>query len=228
LKAEQGAGTVKRRIEQRAERANPVSLVHYWESPPSAGATIKLSTHLEVYSTVHSHAVEALPNETGGFLLGHVKHDPVRGVWQIEIDETLPVEPLTQDPVHFSFGWRDVDNVRSHREQQGKALIGWYHTHPDLGIFLSDTDLNKTHRILFGEPFQIALVYDPVRHRAGYFFWEGPQNIDPSTAPWREFALAVAPAPPDEAPADEPPTPAAPLDAAESALAIDEDSVQPS
>src|SRR5438105_12337427 len=81
---------------------------------------------------------------------------------------------------------------------QGKALIGWYHTHPDLGVFLSPTDLEKTHRVLFAEPFQVALVYDPVRQRAGYFFWEGPQIIDPSPASWREFALAVGPEGPSE------------------------------
>jgi hypothetical protein len=110
----------------------------------------------------------------------------------VEIDEALPVEPLSQDPVHFSFTWRDVDRVRNHRESQRKALIGWYHTHPDLGIFLSETDLEKTHRVLFGEPFQLALVYDPVRRRAGYFIWEGPQIIDASQAAWREFEIAIA------------------------------------
>ncbi|MEQ1907752.1 MAG: Mov34/MPN/PAD-1 family protein [Vicinamibacterales bacterium] len=181
-----------------AERANPVSQVHFWKSPPGAAVEVSLVAHLDVYATIHQHSVESLPNETGGFLLGRVAHDPLRGSWHIEVDETLPVEPLSQDPVHFSFTWRDVDRVRNHRETQGKALIGWYHTHPDIGIFLSETDLEKTHRVLFNEPFQLALVYDPVRSRAGYFFWEGVQVIDASQASWREFEIAFA----DEAPQD--------------------------
>jgi proteasome lid subunit RPN8/RPN11 len=185
--------TTKRRIQESTERTDPVTPVHYWEAPVGAPTAVKLITHLGVYSTIHAHAIGSLPNETGGFLLGRVAHDPVHGSWHLEIDETLPVEPLSQDPVHFSFSWRDVDRVRSYRQEKGKALVGWYHTHPDLGVFLSATDLDKTHRVLFAAPFQVALVYDPVRQRAGYFFWEGPQVIDAAPAAWREFALVMAP-----------------------------------
>jgi proteasome lid subunit RPN8/RPN11 len=177
-------------LDGEAQRANPVRSVHFWQSPPGAGTEVSLIAHLPVYLAIHDHALGALPNETGGFLLGHVATDPLRRSWHLEIDEALPVEPLTQTPVHFSFSWRDVDRVRTYREERQKALLGWYHTHPDIGIFLSDTDLDKTHRRLFGELFQIALVYDPVRRRAGYFFWEGPQLIDASEASWREFEIA--------------------------------------
>ena len=123
----------------------------------------------------------------------------------------MPVEPESQNPVHFTFTWRDVDRVRSYREEHNKALIGWYHTHPDIGIFLSETDLERTHRVLFSEPFQVALVYDPVRGCAGYFFWEGAQKIDAAPAAWREFEIAVEPEPEEPPtavePISEPPTP---------------------
>jgi proteasome lid subunit RPN8/RPN11 len=195
-------GTPRRRLQESTERVNPVLPVHYWQSPPGAGADIHLITHLNVYAVIHAHALDALPNETGGFLLGHVRCDMARGTWHIEIDEMMPVEPLSQNPVHFAFTWRDVDRVRNHRHTSGKSLIGWYHTHPDIGIFLSDTDLEKTHRVLFAEPFQLALVYDPVRGRAGYFFWEGLQYIDPSQAVWREFEIAVSDQGPLPAPSD--------------------------
>lgn len=181
----------KRRITENAERANPVRAVHFWQSPPGAAVDIVLIANLDVYSVIHENAIGSLPNETGGFLLGQVAYDAGRRLWHLEVNEAVPVEPLTQDPVHFTFSWRDVDRVRSYRETSQKALLGWYHTHPDLGIFLSETDLEKTHRVLFAEPFQVALVYDPVRHRAGYFFWEAPQIIDASEAPWREFEIAV-------------------------------------
>jgi proteasome lid subunit RPN8/RPN11 len=205
---------LKTRLHEGSARANPVRTVHFWQSPPGAGADVSLIAHLEVYLTIHDHGWNALPNETGGFLLGHVAHDPLRNSWHIEVDETLPVEPLSQDPVHFSFSWRDVDRVRNYREEHGKALLGWYHTHPDIGIFLSETDLEKTHRLLFAEPFQVALVYDPVRRKAGYFFWEGLQQIDASEAPWREFELAFAEPPPG---AVEEPPPEADVAAAASA-----------
>ena len=186
----------KRRLSESGERANPVTVVHAWHTPADAESAITLLTHLDLYAEIHEHASEALPNETGGFLLGRVAFDAARSAWHVEIDEMLPVQPVEQNPVHFSFTWRDVNRARDRRETAGKALVGWYHTHPGLGVFLSETDLDKTHRVLFNEPFQVALVYDPVRCRGGYFFWEAPQVIDASQAPWREFEIAISPAAP--------------------------------
>ena len=187
--------TAKRRVAEQSERANPVASVHIWRSPSGSTVDMVVVTHLSAYAAIHEQAARSLPNETGGFLVGRVATDHRDGSWHLEIEDAVPVEPISQDPVHFTFSWRDVDRVRQYREQHGKALIGWYHTHPDLGIFLSDTDLEKTHRVLFSEPFQIALVYDPVRHRAGYFYWEGKQQIDAAPAAWREFDIAVQPEP---------------------------------
>lgn len=186
--------TARKRIIQEPERVNPVEPVHIWRTPPGAPIEMLVVAHLSAYSDIHRQSVSSLPNETGGFLVGRVACDQ-RGCWHVEIEQAVPVEPVSQDPVHFTFTWKDVDRVRSYREERGKALLGWYHTHPDLGIFLSETDLERTHRVLFSEPFQIALVYDPVRGRAGYFFWEGPQQIDAARADWREFEILVAPNP---------------------------------
>ena len=189
-----------RRLTQAAERVNPVAPVHIWRSPEHSSVEMLVVAHLDVYSTIHEHATAALPNETGGFLLGRVAHESRDGGWLVEIEEAVPVHPESQNPVHFTFTWRDVDRVRNYREGHSKALIGWYHTHPQLGIFLSETDIERTHRVLFSEPFQLALVFDPVSRRAGYFFWEGAQAIDAAPAAWREFEIAVQPA------ADRPPS----------------------
>ena len=200
----------KRQFRERKERANPVEQVHVWQTPPGAAVDLMVVAHLHVYSAIHEHSLASLPNETGGFLLGHVRVDTPRQTWLVELNEVVPVDPVSQDPVHFSFTYREVDRVRNHREATGKALIGWYHTHPDMGIFLSETDLEKTHRVLFAEPFQIALVYDPVRQRAGYFFWEGPQLIDSSPAAWREFEICAGPDVPSPAKMAAEPPPSAP------------------
>ena len=184
--------------------------VHLWRSPSHGRDEVQIVAHLEVYAAMHEHSMAALPNETGGFLLGRVAWDIRSRCWLVEIDEAVPVQPSSQEPTHFSFTYKDVDMVRTHREHTGKALLGWFHTHPDVGVFLSETDLEKTHRILFSEPFQIALVYDPVCGRAGYFCWDGPQSIDPSPAAWREFEIQEEPEPALEAaPVEEPPAVAA-------------------
>lgn len=150
---------------------------------------MNLFTHHSVYEAIMEQAEVALPNETGGFLLGHAAFDPDCGSWFNWIDEAVPINPAESNPVHFSFTWKDVDQVRNRREREQKSLIGWYHTHPGLGIFLSETDLLKTHHQLFNEFFQVALVYDPIGGRAGYFFREPSGFLDAGTASWREFQL---------------------------------------
>ncbi len=48
--------------------------------------------------------------------------------------------------------------------------MGWYHTHPDFGIFLSGHD-QFIHRHFFAQPLQVAYVVDPIRQTRGFFQW---------------------------------------------------------
>jgi proteasome lid subunit RPN8/RPN11 len=41
-------------------------------------------------------------------------------------------------------------------------LVGWYHSHPGYGCFMSETDVG-TQRAGFPEAYHVALVVDPVR-----------------------------------------------------------------
>src|SRR5690606_7016679 len=52
----------------------------------------------------------------------------------------------------------------------GKRIVGWYHSHPDFGIFLSGRDC-FIHEHFFGSPGQVAFVVDPVRELEGVFAW---------------------------------------------------------
>jgi proteasome lid subunit RPN8/RPN11 len=56
------------------------------------------------------------------------------------------------------------------------SIVGWYHTHPDFGIFLSDRD-RFIHEHFFTGPGQIAHVIDPIRQTEGVFIW---RNAKPS------------------------------------------------
>jgi hypothetical protein len=50
-------------------------------------------------------------------------------------------------------------------------IVGWYHTHPDFGIFLSDRD-RFIQEHFFSSPGQIAHVIDPIRKLEGVFVWK--------------------------------------------------------
>jgi len=46
-------------------------------------------------------------------------------------------------------------------------IVGWYHSHPGYGIFMSETDLNTHGKLLQFSPFVIALVVDPEINQFG-------------------------------------------------------------
>ncbi len=48
------------------------------------------------------------------------------------------------------------------KKQSGKIVIGWCHSHPSYGCFLSSIDVN-TQRRFFNESFHIASVFDPLK-----------------------------------------------------------------
>ena len=51
-------------------------------------------------------------------------------------------------------------------------IVGWYHSHPGYGIFMSETDLNTHGKLLQFSPFVIALVVDPEMNEFGIWALE--------------------------------------------------------
>ena len=48
--------------------------------------------------------------------------------------------------------------------------MGWIHTHPNFGIFLSEYD-RFVHENFFSEEYQVAYVVDPIQSIEGFYFW---------------------------------------------------------
>ena len=72
---------------------------------------------------------------------------------------------------------RPVRPARSLTVNVTESLLGWQHTHPGLGVFLSEQDL-FIHRNFFAEAWQIALVVDPRRQDFAFFHWRQGQVRD--------------------------------------------------
>jgi proteasome lid subunit RPN8/RPN11 len=58
-----------------------------------------------------------------------------------------------------------------------ESVLGWQHTHPGMGVFLSGYDL-FIQRNFFGQPWQIALVVDPKQQEFGFFQWRDGEIKD--------------------------------------------------
>lgn len=92
-----------------------------------------------------------------------------------------PSGPTDAGPAHVRFTREGLGQVaRELDAQRGPGIIvGWFHTHLDLGAFMSDRDL-RTQRGGFPHAHQVALVVDAVRGEAAAF-GNGPAG--PGTLP---------------------------------------------
>jgi proteasome lid subunit RPN8/RPN11 len=71
---------------------------------------------------------------------------------------------------------------------ESAVIVGWYHTHPGFGIFLSGMD-QFIHQNFFIQLWHVALVLDPVARRSGFFCWDRRKSrVDPYEFPWPVWA----------------------------------------
>ena len=111
-----------------------------------------------------------LTREVGGVLIGRVHQDELGPF--VKVDATIDALYAEEKETELTFTQETWDYIHKELESkhEGKKIVGWYHTHPGFGIFLSDRDL-FIHQSFFNLPYQIALVYDPKSHEHGVFSW---------------------------------------------------------
>ena len=66
--------------------------------------------------------------------------------------------------------WSAITREKEQRFDD-KLLVGWHHTHPGYGIFLSSLDKFIQNRF-FNLPWMVALVVDPKAENMGFFQWK--------------------------------------------------------
>lgn len=108
--------------------------------------------------------------EIGGVLVGELLRDEA-GPY-LRIDGTIDALHAEEKGAELTFTHATWDHIHKEmdREHQDKRVVGWYHTHPGFGIFLSDRD-QFIHKSFFNLPFQVAFVYDPKSREHGMFTW---------------------------------------------------------
>jgi len=111
-------------------------------------------------------------------------------VWQraderylVNVDECWPAPQMISSYASVSFtheAWAAaLDHLEALREkapEHGWRIVGWYHSHPGLGIFFSSVDENS-HRTYFPRPWHVGLVIDPKTKAEGWFGWNSAGEI---------------------------------------------------
>ena len=75
-----------------------------------------------------------------------------------------------KDTVEFEF-LKYVDEFERLKSIEGSRHlinVGWWHSHPGFGCFLSHIDI-ATQEGIFFQPYHVALVIDPIRNELAFF-----------------------------------------------------------
>lgn len=119
---------------------------------------------------IDEHAAADVSVEICGVLVGqwHVDDDgPFASVTDFIRCDNAASKSAEVTFTHDS--WAQINQQMDSRFAD-KRIVGWYHSHPDFGIFLSERDC-FIHEHFFSGPGQVALVVDPVRELEGVFAW---------------------------------------------------------
>jgi proteasome lid subunit RPN8/RPN11 len=111
-------------------------------------------------------------NEIFGYLIGliltwaHKKYVIVKN--QIHLRDLIKSKKfLTQDIEGTAGSYvREFEKLKT--RDSNLLVIGWWHSHINIGCFLSPTDVH-TQECFFPESYQIALVVDPIRGEYKFF-----------------------------------------------------------
>jgi proteasome lid subunit RPN8/RPN11 len=149
---------------------------------------------------LNAHAAEEPQHEIGGILVGSVT-DGDRPVVFVEASIRGKSMTHTRGSVTFTHEtWNSINTIKDEKYPDLK-IVGWYHSHPGFGLFLSGHDL-FIHRNFFSAPWQVAVVSDPLAKSWGCFTWRGQEleqdsSVHTVAVRWRpeEDATAAAPAP---------------------------------
>ncbi|HPZ07967.1 MAG TPA: Mov34/MPN/PAD-1 family protein, partial [Candidatus Eremiobacteraeota bacterium] len=130
----------------------------------------------KVYDDIIEHSFEDDKIEMGGILIGEVKKDDYGAYLYVLANIRGKYSSSTVSQITFTQEtWNYINEIKDKRYSD-KKVVGWYHTHPNFGIFLSDMDI-FIHENFFGNPYQIALVVDPVAEKEGCFIKQEKEII---------------------------------------------------
>jgi proteasome lid subunit RPN8/RPN11 len=133
---------------------------------------------LDVHAEMDGHATSDTSVELGGVLLGRACCDE-RGQPFVVVSDCIRAEHYESTKGSFKFTHETWAAISRERERAAPDLqiVGWYHTHPGWGVFLSGMDLFICENF-FNKPLDIAYVIDPCRHDRGMFQWTDAASPD--------------------------------------------------
>ena len=126
----------------------------------------KISISNEIMEKIEEHCFSEVSHEVGGFLVGVIGED------KTEIKGVIVSTKAQSQRTSLTFtheAWDEAYQALA-AEFPNLNLVGWYHSHPGFGVFMSEYDA-FIQQNFFGTTGQLALVIDPLAGRRGWFKW---------------------------------------------------------
>jgi proteasome lid subunit RPN8/RPN11 len=120
----------------------------------------------EVARKIRQHCRSSMKAEVCGVLIGSTDNE------RTVVDACISGVNAAQGGAHVTFTqdtWEHIYKIKD-KEFPDDKIVGWYHSHPGFGVFLSEHDLFIQENF-FSSPQQIAWVYDPHTDEEGCFGW---------------------------------------------------------
>lgn len=131
----------------------------------------------QILDQLKEYAASDLSYELGGVLAGRAAKASSRMF--VEILGFVPARKGISRRASFEFTNEAQAQIHEDMEKDFPKLktVGWFHTHPGYGVFLSSAD-QFIDQHYFREPYHIAMVFDPTKPDVdvGVFVWNSDQK----------------------------------------------------
>jgi proteasome lid subunit RPN8/RPN11 len=144
------------------------------------------------FRDAQAHAISSPDREVAGVLIGPPPEKQPDGRYVVHISDMIIAKHTRMQGASVTYtpeSWRYVnDRLAAMYPEDTAVIVGWYHTHPGFGIFLSGMD-RFIHHNFFTQIWHVALVLDPLAGRSGFFSWNRPKSqVEPYDFPWPSWA----------------------------------------
>lgn len=132
---------------------------------------VKVYIKQDVYKKLEKFASSDTSKELGSIIIGNYSEE--LGKMHVIISDYIEAKYTDASASTLTFTHDTWDYIHKEHERlyPEKKIIGWQHTHPNYGIFLSNYDMFIQENF-FNMPFQVAYVIDPIQNTRGFFQWK--------------------------------------------------------
>ncbi len=118
--------------------------------------------------------------EHAGILVGTPFLDPTTSYFFVAIHRVITAPFSLGNATHLQFTAEDWSYFAEEmgKKHNDEIIVGWFHSHPGLGVFMSAID-QATQSAFFNNPWNIAIVVDPIQNYSGWFVGGDCDKIQP-------------------------------------------------